>query len=170
MPGRVRALGGLGGHVGAHQFITTRGGLAEATHGVRRQRRVGLVQPQVDLAIGEREQAAPGAIAFDEKRAEPLDFQDPHRLGDPELREPVDLAYAADASAMARSSAARLLADYRAKYPDGDLQEEALALSIEAAVARHDPAAPSFAAEYLKRYPNGRFHGQAERALQSTAR
>jgi hypothetical protein len=46
--------------------------------------------------------------------------------------------------------------------------EEALALSIEAAVARGDESARSFAAQYLKRYPGGRFRDQAERALQST--
>ncbi len=66
--------------------------------------------------------------------------------------------------------AASLLAEYRSKYPDGDLQEEALALSIEAADARHDGSAQSFAAQYLKRFPNGRFREQAERALQSNPR
>jgi hypothetical protein len=66
--------------------------------------------------------------------------------------------------------AASLLAEYRSKYPDGDLQEEALALSIEAAAARHDGSAQSFAAQYLKRFPNGRFREQAERALQSNPR
>jgi hypothetical protein len=66
--------------------------------------------------------------------------------------------------------AASLLAEYRSKYPDGDLQEEALALSIEAAAARHDGSAQGFAAQYLKRFPNGRFREQAERALQSNPR
>jgi outer membrane protein assembly factor BamD (BamD/ComL family) len=66
--------------------------------------------------------------------------------------------------------AASLLAEYRSKYPDGDLQEEALALSIEAAAARRDGAAQSFASEYLKRFPNGRFREQAERALGSNPR
>jgi hypothetical protein len=66
--------------------------------------------------------------------------------------------------------AASLLAEYRAKYPDGDLHEEALALSIEAAVARGDDNAKSLAAQYLKRYPNGRFREQADRALKATPR
>jgi hypothetical protein len=66
--------------------------------------------------------------------------------------------------------AASLLAEYRAKYPDGDLHEEALALSIEAAVARGDDNAPRLAAQYLKRYPNGRFREQAEKALKATPR
>jgi hypothetical protein len=66
--------------------------------------------------------------------------------------------------------AASLLAEYRAKYPDGDLHEEALALSIEAAVARGDDNARSLAAQYLKRYPNGRFREQADRALKASPR
>jgi hypothetical protein len=66
--------------------------------------------------------------------------------------------------------AASLLAEYRAKYPDGDLHEEALALSIEAAVARGDDNAKGLAAQYLKRYPNGRFREQADRALKASPR
>jgi len=66
--------------------------------------------------------------------------------------------------------AAGLLAEYRAKYPDGDLYEEALALSIEAAVARGDDNAQRLAAQYVKRYPNGRFREQAERALKTNPR
>jgi hypothetical protein len=66
--------------------------------------------------------------------------------------------------------AASLLAEYRAKYPDGDLHEEALALSIEAAVARGDDNAKGLAAQYLKRYPNGRFREQADRAFKAAPR
>jgi hypothetical protein len=66
--------------------------------------------------------------------------------------------------------AASLLAEYRSKYPDGDLAEEALALSIEAAVARGDDNAQRLAAQYLKRYPNGRFREQGERALKAAPR
>jgi len=62
--------------------------------------------------------------------------------------------------------AGKLLADYLASHPRGALVEEALALSIEAAAARHDdPAAASFANRYLKDYPTGRFRRTAETAL-----
>jgi hypothetical protein len=61
--------------------------------------------------------------------------------------------------------AARLLAGYLAAYPKGALAEEALALSIEAAAARHDPAATAFARRYLTDYPRGRFRQTAEAAL-----
>ena len=61
--------------------------------------------------------------------------------------------------------AAKLLSEYLASHPRGALVEEALALSIEAAVARHDPAAAAFANRYLKDYPSGRFRRTAETAL-----
>jgi hypothetical protein len=61
--------------------------------------------------------------------------------------------------------AAELLAGYLAAHPEGALAEEALALSIEAAGARHDPAAIAFADRYLRSYPNGRFRHSAEAAL-----
>jgi hypothetical protein len=61
--------------------------------------------------------------------------------------------------------AARLLASYLRTYPRGALAEEATALSIEAADARHSPAATAFAERYLKEYPNGRFRQTAARVL-----
>jgi hypothetical protein len=61
--------------------------------------------------------------------------------------------------------AARLLAGYLAAHPRGALAEEALALSIEAAAVRHDPAAAEFAKRYLREYPSGRFRQTAEAAL-----
>jgi hypothetical protein len=61
--------------------------------------------------------------------------------------------------------AARLLAEYLTTHPRGALAEEALALSIEAAAARRDPAASEFARRYLKEYPTGRFRRTAEAAL-----
>jgi hypothetical protein len=63
-----------------------------------------------------------------------------------------------------------LVAAYRAKHPRGVLQEEALILSVESAVARRAPNAPSLAREYLARYPNGRFAAQAQRALAAASR
>lgn len=58
-----------------------------------------------------------------------------------------------------------LLDQYLKSNPRGALSEDALALSIEAAVARKDPRAAEYARRYLARYPNGRFRAQAERAL-----
>lgn len=62
--------------------------------------------------------------------------------------------------------ASRLLAEYLARYPHGALAEEAVALSIEAAAARHSPTAAAFAERYLRQYPNGRFRHTAEQALE----
>jgi hypothetical protein len=50
-----------------------------------------------------------------------------------------------------------LLGRYLERNPGGALAEEALALSIEAAVAHHDPDAAALAARYLRRYPAGPF-------------
>ena len=58
-----------------------------------------------------------------------------------------------------------LLTEYLATNPQGALSEEALALSIEAAHARKDPAAKQHARRYLARYPAGRHRRLAERAL-----
>jgi len=59
-----------------------------------------------------------------------------------------------------------LLGRYLERHPSGALAEEALAMSIEAAVAHHDPDAAALGARYLKLYPNGPFHtlaGQTKR-------
>lgn len=64
----------------------------------------------------------------------------------------------------------QLVDEYRAKHPQGVLQEEALILSIEAAVAQKSPNASSLAQQYLKRFPRGRFATQARRALASDSR
>ena len=61
--------------------------------------------------------------------------------------------------------AGRLLAAYLRTHPHGALAEEAVALSIEAADGRHNPAATTFAQRYLKEYPQGRFRAVAERVL-----
>jgi hypothetical protein len=59
----------------------------------------------------------------------------------------------------------KLAEEYRTKHPQGALQEEALILSVESAVARHAPNSAALAREYLSRFPNGRFVAQARRAL-----
>ena len=61
--------------------------------------------------------------------------------------------------------AGRLLDAYLRTHPRGALAEEAVALSIEAADARHSPAAATFAQRYLKEFPHGRFRSAAERVL-----
>jgi hypothetical protein len=61
--------------------------------------------------------------------------------------------------------AAGLLDDYLRRWPNGALIEEALALAIEAANARGDARAPAFAAEYVRRFPSGRFGEAARRTL-----
>jgi hypothetical protein len=61
--------------------------------------------------------------------------------------------------------ASRLLAAYLRTYPHGALAEEAIALSFEAADARKNPAAATFAQRYLRDYPQGRFRVAAERLL-----
>lgn len=59
-----------------------------------------------------------------------------------------------------------LLSDYMKKHPNGVLAEDALALSIEAATARRDPAAKDYARRYLSAFPNGRYKALATRALE----
>ncbi len=60
--------------------------------------------------------------------------------------------------------AAELVAEYRRQYPSGALQEEALAVSMEAANASGDQrTAGELARQYLAQYPGGRFSGQARR-------
>jgi hypothetical protein len=58
-----------------------------------------------------------------------------------------------------------LLDRYLARHPRGALAEDALALSIEAALAQGDARAADHARRYLSRFPNGRFRALAERAL-----
>jgi hypothetical protein len=125
-------------------------------------------------------ESAPAAIPVPEPapKADPAPKQAPRRAAPPAVGGPsasspggalmIEAMQARRSGDMAR--AASLLAEYRSKYPNGDLHEEALALSIEAAVARGDDHAQRFASEYLKRYPNGRFREQAERALQAVPR
>jgi hypothetical protein len=57
-----------------------------------------------------------------------------------------------------------LLARYLGRHPNGALAEEALALSIEAAVAHHDGDAVALGARYLRRYPAGPFRALALQA------
>ena len=53
---------------------------------------------------------------------------------------------------------------YLDRYPHGKLAEEALALTIEAALAHGDADAPALAERYLRQYPSGPFRGVARQA------
>jgi hypothetical protein len=58
-----------------------------------------------------------------------------------------------------------LLDTYLKEHPTGALAEEALAMSIEAAVAHHDTDARLLAERYAQSYPNGPFRVLAKRTL-----
>jgi hypothetical protein len=60
-----------------------------------------------------------------------------------------------------------LLNDYLKINPRGALSAEALALSIEAASAQHDPRAAEYARRYLNSYPRGKYRELARRALEA---
>ncbi|MBC8133141.1 MAG: hypothetical protein H7X95_09185 [Deltaproteobacteria bacterium] len=57
-----------------------------------------------------------------------------------------------------------LLRRYLADHPNGALAEEALAISIEAAIVQQDDDARALASRYLHLYPNGPFRALASRA------
>jgi hypothetical protein len=63
------------------------------------------------------------------------------------------------------SRAQALLNDYLKSHPHGVLSGDALALSIEAASAQHDPRAADYARRYLSAFPNGKYRDLANRAL-----
>ena len=60
-----------------------------------------------------------------------------------------------------------LLNDYLKSNPRGTLSGDALALSIEAASAQHDPRAAEYARRYLTAYPKGKYRDLAKRALEA---
>jgi len=60
-----------------------------------------------------------------------------------------------------------LLNDYLKSNPHGTLSGDALALSIEAASAQHDPRAAEYARRYLAAYPKGKYRDLAKRALEA---
>jgi hypothetical protein len=64
--------------------------------------------------------------------------------------------------------ARRLLARYLNEHPNGNLAEEALAMTIEAAIAHHDADVGDLANRYLRTYPQGSFQTLARQALTAT--
>jgi hypothetical protein len=66
---------------------------------------------------------------------------------------------------------ARALAKrYLDRQPSGALADEALAISIEAALDHHDADAAALSARYLAQFPHGSFRALAERTLASQRR
>jgi len=68
------------------------------------------------------------------------------------------------------SRAQALLNDYLKTHPNGLLSEDALALSIEAASAKHDPHAADYAKRYLAKFPHGKYRALASQALSQAGR
>ncbi len=66
------------------------------------------------------------------------------------------------------SRARDLLNGYLLAHPAGVLAEEALAISIEAALAAHDGDAPTLAARYLRLYPRGYFRSLSRDVIASS--
>jgi hypothetical protein len=58
-----------------------------------------------------------------------------------------------------------LCARYLERHPNGTLAEEALAMTIRAAVAHHDADAGALSARYLRLYPEGAFRALARQTL-----
>lgn len=106
-----------------HDLVSPGRRLAEAAERVGRQTGVDLVQPAIDLTVGQGEQAAAPAIAFHQEGAEALHLQYPQRLGDTEVAQPVHVEHARDAAAV---SGAKTVAD--GGEIDGPVRDEPLAI------------------------------------------
>jgi hypothetical protein len=118
-----------------------------------------LEQPSAPTA--DAEESATGRAAPARGRAEPSAIRKAVPDADAELLvEAMRARRGGDAQRVSE-----LADEYRARHPQGALQEEALILSVESAVARHAPNASALAREYLRRFPSGRFAVQARRAL-----
>jgi hypothetical protein len=57
-----------------------------------------------------------------------------------------------------------LLRQYLREHPDGTLAEEALAITIEAALVHHDSDVGVLGRRYLDHYPHGPFRALADQA------
>jgi hypothetical protein len=117
----------------------------------------------------DRDAPAPAAPHADAQRARPVSKPAGLALSaaakDGEDPAPVLEAIRALRSEGDPARASILLADYLKAHPRSVLAEDALALSIESALARHDArAASDLAKRYLAQYPSGRYRAYAHRA------
>jgi hypothetical protein len=92
---------------------------------------------------------------------------DKRRFGGGEDPAPVLEAIRALRSHGDAARASVLLSGYLKAHPNGVLAEDALALSIESAIAQHDTArAADLGRRYLTKFPNGRYRAFATQATQ----
>lgn len=122
-----------------------------------------VAEPQAALSPDD---TAPSRAAPVRSKPEPSPARKPAPDADAELL--VEAMRARSGGDARRVS--ELVDEYRARHPQGALQEEALILSIESAAVRRAPNASALAREYLRRFPGGRFAPQARRALATTSR
>jgi hypothetical protein len=145
--------------------------------------------PESPLAAASAEPAPPLAVALPEPskpapaksrtaralRASAVELAQPsHATAVPALVPSGPGAELVVAAMQARSAgdlprAERLLSEYRSRFSGGALDEEALALSIEAAALRGSARAPELARSYLARFPHGRYRKWVEQTLHVTA-
>ena len=109
--------------------------------------------------------AAPAEPAASVPRATP-------KSGRPRAESSEDATHVVEAIQALRTErdparAQALLNDYLKQNPRGALSGDALALSIEAASAQHDPRAAEYARRYLAAYPKGKYRDLAKRALEA---
>ena len=120
-----------------------------------------------DSLAGKRQAVASGALRGSVEESSPLQLAPA-----PPPPEEAALVMAALRSLRREHNPAQagvLLQRYLTRFPQGVLAEEALAIGIEAAVARHDDrAAKALANQYLGRYPAGRFVGLARKTASAT--
>ena len=120
------------------------------------------------VARGPVEALAPQPVAPPAVKPEPTPEPTPETAVGPEPDAELALVQAAFSALRQEGNpgkAARALDAYLRKYPGGKLAEEALGLAIEAYATLDDARAAERAAQYLERFPAGRFKLAASRAL-----